>query len=235
MPDGGSARREHARLVRNAYESYGRDPRRRRAWAAANPGNVAIRSELGRALDELAAAELAGDGAVLDAGAGTGHWLARLARRGVAPERLHGLELIGDRVAAARRAAAGAAVTQGDVTAMPYPDERFRLALLFTVLSSLPTAGAQAAALREARRVLVPGGLLLVYEPRVPTPANRRTRRVRPRDVAAAVGPPDALRRLTVAPPLARRLGPRTDRLYPRLAAIPALRTHWLGAFRTPG
>lgn len=157
-----------------------------------------------------------------------------MAERGVPAARLHGVDLIDERVRAARAAVPRAAIDVGDVTALPYPDRTFELVLLLTVLSSLPDRAAVRDALGEVRRVLAPGGVAVVYEPRLPTP-NRATARIRSREVAAGVGPSRQLETLTLAPPLARRLGARTDRLYPRLARAPLLRTHWIGAFAAGG
>lgn len=50
------------------------------------------------------------------------------------------------------------AVTQGDATHMPYPDEGFTAVLSFTMLHHIPTRELQDAAFAEVARVLAPGG-----------------------------------------------------------------------------
>jgi SAM-dependent methyltransferase len=181
-----------------------------------------------------AAGPLAGGGAVLDAGCGHGWWLRRLAAEGVEPGRLHGLDLLPARVTAARAAVPGAAVREGDLRALPYGDGAFTAVFAFTVLSSLGGRPALAQAVAELWRVLAPGGVLVAWEPRVPT-LNPATRRVGARELAAACGAEPEGRSVTVLPPLARRLGPATGRWYPRLARVPVLRTHRLHALRRPG
>jgi ubiquinone/menaquinone biosynthesis C-methylase UbiE len=193
-----------------------------RKWSAANPGNRAIRHELTGAMLALVPGAAAPGARVLDAGCGTGWWLRALADCGAAD--LHGIDVDAGRVAAARAAVPGADVRVGDVRALPYGDGRFDAVFLLTVLSSLP---ATSAAMREALRVLAPGGRLVIWEPRVPTP-NRATRLVRRRELRAVAGPPSAEVALTLLPPLARRLGRATDRLYHPLARVPLLRTHRL-------
>jgi SAM-dependent methyltransferase len=198
-----------------------------RKWRADNPGNIAIRGEVAAAMLPL----VPGDGELLDAGCGTGWWLERLLAAGVAPERLHGLELDPGRVAAARVRAPGSTVVEGDLRALPYADGRFAGVFLLTVLSSTEDPRSAAA---EAWRVLAPGGVLVVWEPRVPNPLNRRTRVVDRTLLREVTGAEADGRTLTLVPALARRLGPLTAAWYPRLAALPPLRTHRLASLKRP-
>jgi len=101
------------------------------------------------------------DGPLLDAGCGTGGFLARLAT--AFPARpLFGLEY--NPVAAARAARkSGAAVCAGTVNALPFPDATFGAVVSVDVLCHM--AVQEAAALAECRRVLRPGGTLLLNLP----------------------------------------------------------------------
>jgi ubiquinone/menaquinone biosynthesis C-methylase UbiE len=209
------------------YGRYQRSGRRRRAWAADNPGNRAIRAELlelfhGEVGDRLAAGQL------LDVGCGAGWLLGELADGGVAQERLHGVEQIESRIAAARRALPRADIRRADARHLPFESGAFDVVTMFTVLSSLPDIGSVQTALGEARRVLAPGGLLLVYEPRRPNPLNKATRLITARDLDRALGPTWSEVPLTVLPPLVRRLGASAGRLYPMLARVRPLLTHRL-------
>jgi ubiquinone/menaquinone biosynthesis C-methylase UbiE len=49
-------------------------------------------------------------------------------------------------------------VTEGDATALPYPDERFSAVLCFTMLHHIPSVELQDRAFAEIARVLRPGG-----------------------------------------------------------------------------
>jgi SAM-dependent methyltransferase len=216
---GGSERERLARV----YETYRRDPRKRRAWSAANAGNVAMREEVLDALCAIVPDVLAGEGTLLDAGCGGGWWLAALARRGVAPARLVGVELRDERVRAARELVPGARVIEGDLRALPLADDRATLVLLFTVLSAMGSREDVRLALAEVRRVLARGGAVAIWEPRVPT-ANRHTRLIRVDELRRALGGELTVRTITLAPPLARRAGGA----YAALARIPPLRTHRL-------
>src|ERR1700722_16734345 len=210
--------------IERVYAGYREDRRRRRAWSAENAGNAAIREEVLRTLLELTPDALAGEGAVLDAGCGTGWWLRRLAREGVAPSRLVGADLLAERAHAAGERVPGARVIVGDVRNLPLPAGACKLVLLFTVLSAMGSREDVRIALGEARRVLARGGAIAVWEPRVWTP-NPHTRLVGRGELRAVLGDELRMRTLTLLPPLARRA---QGRLYGPLARIPLLRTHRL-------
>ena len=100
-------------------------------------------------------------GRVLDAGCGTGGLLARL--RAARPDlALHGLEWS---AAAAARASvkSGAVVARGSVNALPFADQCFDAAVSADVLCH--AAVTPGPALAELRRVLRPGGLLVLNMP----------------------------------------------------------------------
>src|SRR6185503_1527002 len=93
-PVGKQSEADELERVSRAYAGYARSGRRRRAWAAGNPGNAAIRAELLQACWELIGPDMARGGELLDAGCGTGFWLGSLAESGVPPERLHGIDVL---------------------------------------------------------------------------------------------------------------------------------------------
>jgi len=223
---------DEAERVGAVYEGYGRSARRARSWSAANAGNRLIREEIVAAI-RAAAPELdRPPGDILDIGCGTGWWLRELAAAGVPPGRLHGVDLLRPRVEAARGALPGAEIREGDARALPWPDASFWLVTLFLVLSSEDSAESQRRSLAEARRVLAPGGHLFVWEPRVPNPGNRATRHVSRRTLGRALGPGLRVTKVTVLPPLARRLV-RSREGYARLGRTGALCTHRLAHLRS--
>jgi SAM-dependent methyltransferase len=216
--------------VRDAYRAYATDDGKRRAWDARNPGNVILRAEvLERILAETADQRAAGAD-VLDVGCGGGWWLAQLAGAGVPAQRLHGVDLIAERVERARSSVPGALVELADATALPFEDARFGVVLLLTTLSSAGGPARRRALLMDARRVLAPGGVLIVYEPRWPNPRNRHTHRVARRELRTHASDEVSHEAITLLPPVARRLGERGR----PLARVRALRSHRLTVIRAP-
>ncbi len=101
---------------------------------------------------------------LLDAGAAGGHLMAAAARRGW---RATGLDIAHEACVTAHKAT-GAPTAQADVASLPVRQAAADIVTLVNVLDHLPEP---AAALREAARVLAPGGRLVV---RVPNGAFHR-------------------------------------------------------------
>jgi ubiquinone/menaquinone biosynthesis C-methylase UbiE len=214
--------------VARRYSRYAQSPRKRRAWAAGNRGNVEIRREVEVRLLDLVRERASESLRVLDVGCGGGYWLSQLVEAGIPADALHGVDLQQDRLRAAQAQLPGVHLSHADATALPFADGSFDLALMFTVLSSLGSREAVRAALADAWRVLAPGGTILVWEARRPNPFNPATLRPRRADYVSALGPDLGFATVTLFPPLARRLGRLAPALYPRLARLTPLTTHWL-------
>ena len=219
---------ERARVA-STFGRYRRSRRKQRAWAAGRPGNVAIRDEAAGRIDALAGTELS-RGDVLDMGCGSGWWLERLASAGVQPERLHGVDVLPDRVRSAAERVPQATLQVADVRRLPFTDGRFSVVSMLLVLSSLADRAAIEAALHEALRVRSVNGVIVIWEPRISNPLNRSANRVPEKLVAEVLGPPSARTTLTLLPPLARQLRRREQ--YTRFAKHAVLHTHRLTLHR---
>ena len=229
-----AARKSESTRVHAAYARYARSARRRRAWAADNPGNVAIREELLAAVIAIAGHDFpSASGAMLDIGCGSGAWLRALTGAGVPANRLTGIDIQPARVEASRRRVPDAQIVEGDARELPFEDDTFEVVFLLLVLSSLRDLASVGRVLDEARRVASMSALLFVYEPRFPNPFNRRTLRLARRDLDRFRLSPRSEQPLTVLPPLARRLGAGTRLAYPLLARVPPLLSHRLVSYRT--
>ena len=124
---------------------------------------------------------------------------------------------------------------RANAEALPFPDCSFDLVLLFTVFSSILSREMTFNIASQVRRILRSGGAIVWYDFRFNNPFNPNVRRV-VRSAIRELFPQFSLRlqAVTLLPQLARRLGPLTPRLYPVLARIPFLRTHYLGLLIKP-
>lgn len=229
---------EEVERIRQAYLRYQQTPRDRAKRDLANPGNALILRERSVALRKMLARHgllPLGNRSVLDVGCGQGGVLASLLDFGALPENLFGVDLLPDRIEAARRAYPHLRFACANAERLCFPDGFFDLVLLFTVFSSILDDGMAQNVAREVRRVLKPGGPVVWYDFRYNNPTNRNVRGMTKRLIRRFF--PDfrmKLRSITLLPPLARRLGRLTPVLYPLLAAISPLRTHYLGLLIRP-
>jgi SAM-dependent methyltransferase len=167
---------------------------------------------------------------LLEVGCGTGGNLADLLRLGAEPARLTGLELLPGRVAAARAVLPAAVrLIEGDALSAAVAPQSQDAVLAFTLFSSVLDEGVRQRLAQVMWSWVRPGGGLLCYDFAVDNPRNLDVQGVTPGAVRALF--PQArdggVRRLTLAPPLARAAA----RLHPRLPAwinLPPLRTHRL-------
>jgi ubiquinone/menaquinone biosynthesis C-methylase UbiE len=208
-------------------------------YSATTPAQLSLRQERER----VALAMLRREGMlplngrrVLDVGCGWGQWLVDFETWGVGRDRLAGVDLIEDRVAGARRRVPGADLRVGDASSLPWAPGEFDIVVQSTVFSSILEAEMRRAVAAEMRRVLAPGGVVLWYDFFVGNPRNRAVRGVTRRELRELFpGMRARARRVTLAPPVARRLAPRA---YPLAAAVQAARvldTHLLATLRPVG
>ena len=207
-------------------------------WSESNPGNRAILDERVRwTTTLLSSLPPLGSGAlVLDLGSGGNTSLTpELDAAGDdGPGRI-AVDLLFDRL---RQASPGVArgLVCADGAALPFHDETFDLVALFTVFSSVGGRQICANIASEVTRVLVPGGAVLWYDLRYRNPSSKNLHPMRAKAIEALFPELEPRwRSVTLLPPIARRLGRFTSRLYPALASVPPLRSHLLGTLRKPG
>lgn len=167
---------------------------------------------------------------VLEIGCGSGSNLLELLLLGFRPANLAGVELLDARAAAAReRLPSAVRIEVGDATRFAAPDGSFDIVMQSTVFSSILDDETSVALAERMWRLVAPGGGILWYDFAFDNPANRDVRGVPVAEVRRLF-PSGAMtvRRVTLAPPIARRAVAIHPMLYPLLNVIPFLRSHRL-------
>lgn len=141
--------------------------------------------------------------------------------------RSYAADLLEERLRVGSQADPTALMVCADGSRLPVRSASVDLVVLSTVLSSVSEPALRSAILADAWRVLRQGGGVLMYEFRVGNPRNPHTTPLRRSGLRRMLPvAPTGLRSLTVAPPLARRLGRTTTWSYPLLSRVPLVRTH---------
>lgn len=171
---------------------------------------------------------------LLEVGSGGGGNLVEALMLGFAPQHLRGIELLADRHAAARERLPDAVrLACADAAALPLapPDgEPADIVLQSTVFSSILDDATQQRLAERMWAWTKPGGAVLWYDFEVDNPRNRDVRGV-PLGRVRALFPEGEVdsRRVTLAPPIARRVNSWARHA---LGAMAFLRTHrlcWIG------
>jgi SAM-dependent methyltransferase len=173
---------------------------------------------------------------ILEVGCGTGHWLREFVRWGARPENITGIDLLPDRVSKARRLCPPAIrIECASAAQLSFANESFDLVLQSTVFTSILDARMKQQVASEMLRVVRSDGLILWYDYHVNNPWNPDVQGVKKREISHLF--PECridLRRITLAPPLARWIAPRSWLLAGLLEKIPLLCTHYSGVIRKP-
>jgi len=172
---------------------------------------------------------------LLEIGCGTGGNLLEFLRLGFRPENLLGVELLEDRVEIARKVLPSGLVQQADAMAISLPPASYDIVFQSVVFSSLLDDAFQRDLANRMWSLVRPGGAILWYDFVYDNPRNPDVRGVSVARVQELF--PDgemAFRRVTLAPPLARRVCKVHPMLYPLCNSLPFLRTHVLAWIRKP-
>lgn len=171
-----------------------------------------------------------------EVGCGAGGNLLEFLRAGFAAGHLNGCEIMPERLAMARACLpAAVALWPGDATVAPIPPASQDIVLQVTVFSSLLDDEVQQRLAAAMWHWVKPGGAVLWYDFTVDNPRNRAVRGV-PLARLRQLFPQGRLdhRRVTLAPPLARRVTRWHPSLYTAFNSLPLLRTHLLAWIDKP-
>ena len=169
---------------------------------------------------------------ILEMGCGDGGVLAEFLTFGASPENLFGIDLLPDRLRDAKHRLPGSPLVNADGSRLPFPAASFDLILQFTALSSILDPILRRDIARDMLRLLRPTGLILSYDFWL-NPTNRQTHGLRPREIRELF--PNcriAFHRITLAPPIARRLVSLSWGLCYFLESLTIFNTHYLSVIQ---
>lgn len=169
---------------------------------------------------------------ILDLGCGRGNVLLEFLGLGALPSRLSGFDLLHYRLVDAKAKLPTVSLACGDGQDLPYRSHMFDLIVQYTVFTSILDSQVKHNIAREMVRVLNPNGLILWYDFWL-NPINPQTQGIRPKEIRQLF--PDCkiqLRRVTLAPPLARRLVGISWTLCSLLEKLKVFNSHYLATIR---
>lgn len=173
---------------------------------------------------------------IFDIGCGAGFWIRQFIQWGARPQNIFGIDLIPDRVQEAKRLCPAEVTLQcGDASHLNFQDAIFDIVLQTTVFTSILDSEMKKNVAAEMMRVLRPGGTIVWYDYFFSNPRNPDVRGVSRQEIQRLF--PDFrifLKRVTLAPPIARLVAPMSAGAYRALSASRLFCTHYLGVFQKP-
>ncbi len=239
MPNPASSEHQLDDLARLRLEYEDRKQRLagRDVYSWSNPVNLFTiqqrQRDLLKVLRSHGLADLAGC-RLLEMGCGGGGVLAEFLNFGVLQGNLHGLDLLFDRLGQAQGRLPASPLVNGDGQCLPYPAGSFDLVLQFTALSSVLDPAIRRNICREMLRVVRETGLILWYDFWL-NPTNPQTHGIRPAEIRQLFpGCAFEFHKITLAPPIARRLVPISWTLALVLESLKVFNSHYLVVILPP-
>ncbi len=184
-----------------------------------------------QALKRLGLASLKGK-RILEVGCGSGGVLLEYQLLGAEPENLFGIDLLHDRLVEAHHKLPLSGVSCADGQHLPFPDRSFDLVLQYTAFSSVLDEKIKQQMAADMLRVLRPGGAVLWYDFWL-NPTNPQTRGIRPAEIKSLfAGCSVSVSKITLAPPIARRLVPLSWGLAALFESFRLLNSHYLAVIQ---
>jgi SAM-dependent methyltransferase len=218
--------------IKRVYERRGIEQKESR-YSYFNKANLFIIHERERALihflKQLRLTDLS-DRKILDVGCGSGGFLREFVKYGAKPKNLYGIDLLEERIEKARELNPNIDFRCGDASNLPYEDHFFDIVMQFTVFTSILDSGMKEKIAFEMLRALKADGTIIWYDYYVNNPWNPDVGGVKKKEISKLFR--DCvihLRRVTLAPPVARILAPFSVMLCEFLGKVPFLCTHYLG------
>jgi SAM-dependent methyltransferase len=165
---------------------------------------------------------------IFEMGCGGGGVLTEYLTLGALPENLFGIDLIFDRLRHGHHTLPGSGIANADGQSLPFPAHSFDLVLQSTALSSILDGDIRRKVSMEMLRVLKPAGAIVSYDFWL-NPGNPQTHGIRPSEVRRLFpGCTYEFHKITLAPPLSRKLVPFSWELALLLERLLVFNTHYM-------
>ena len=226
------------REVRRILDEYARRSREIPSdfYGLHRPANLFMRQGQERALrDTLDRAQMLPleTQRILDVGCGTGGWFGVFENFGAHQTNIAGVELDKTRAEICARHFPGADIRHGDAANLPWADGEFAIVFQSTVFTSILDDALKRAVASEMLRVLSPCGVAIWYDFSYNNPKNPSVRGVGKGEIRRLFpGCEIWLSRVTLAPPIARRVVPFSWTIACLLEGLKLLNTHYIGVIR---
>lgn len=169
---------------------------------------------------------------ILEIGCGSGGVLGEFVCYGASPYNLYGLDLLPNRLKDAKCRLPGSHFVHADGSCMPFPPQSFDLVLQYTAISSVLDPDLRRMICAEMLRILKPNGLILSYDFWL-NPINKQTRGLPLSEIRRSFpGCNIDYRRITLAPPITRRLAAFSWSACMLLESLKIFNTHFLVVIR---
>lgn len=174
------------------------------------------------------------DKRVLDIGCGMGGTLLPMLLYGFGPQNCFGVDILADRIEIARKRIPSITFECASAESNSFPKQSFDLVTLHTCLSSILSDDIRKQVCQAAEQMLKPRGWILVYDFVLNNPKNPDVRAVTFSQLLSLFGKCRCVesRKLTLLPPLARKIGKISYSFCSILSCIPFLLTHRMSLFQ---
>lgn len=167
---------------------------------------------------------------LLEIGCGSGGVLAEYLYLGISPENLFGIDLLLDRLKEAKSKLPASHIHNANAELLPFRKSSFDFVLQYTAFSSILDPSIKTNAAKEMIRVLKPGGVIIWYDFLL-NPTNRQTQGIKPGEIKELFPHCNYdFHRITLAPPIARWLVPKSIIFSMLLEKLKLFNSHYLVA-----